>query len=120
MKRLDPDAVESGGRGVLVAFRVMKGSDQASANRFCKKFYGQDTSSHGGRYRYRRPGFLDDIPHRRLIRGVLVLREEDRDRVVEFLRGYGAEIHVRTVLLTQGDKEALAKRPIQQSQTGPN
>jgi len=120
VKRLDADAVDTRERGVLVAFRVMKASDQASANKFCKKFYGQDTSSHGGRYRYRRPGFLDDVPHRRLIRGVLVLREEDRDRVVEFLRGYGAEIHVRTVVLTQGDNEALAETPIQQSQTRSN
>ena len=120
LEELDPDAVDTRERGVLVAFRVMKGSDQASANMFCKKFYGQDTSSHGGRYRYRRPGFLDDIPHRRLIRGVLVLREEDRDKVVEFLRGYGAEIHVRAVVLTRGDNEALAKTPIQKSRTSPN
>ncbi len=62
-----------------------------------KRLYGQATSSHGGRYRYRRRGLLDDVPHRRLIRGVLILRAEDADRVAGWLRGLGAEVHVRRV-----------------------
>jgi hypothetical protein len=104
------DGTRTGERGVLVAFRVMKGSSHALTNQFCKKFYGQDTSSHGGKYRYRRPGFLDDIPHHRLIRGVLVLSERDADRVVEFLGEYNAEIHVRSVALTESDLEALSEQ----------
>ena len=106
MKKMDEG---TGERGVLVAFRVMKGSSHALTNQFCKKFYGQDTSSHGGKYRYRRPGFLDDIPHHKLIRGVLVLREKDADRVVKFLDQYNAEIHVRSVTLTKNDIEALSE-----------
>ncbi len=99
-----------GDRGVLVAFRVMKGSSHALTNQFCKKFYGQDTSSHRGKYRYRRPGFLDNIPHHKLIRGVLVLREKDADRVIQFLGEYNAEIHVRSVILTESDKKALSEQ----------
>jgi hypothetical protein len=72
-----------------------------------KRLYGQETSSHGGRYRYRRRGLLDDIPHRRLIRGVLIVRTEDAGRVVELLRELGAEVHERTVTLTGEDRQVL-------------
>jgi len=66
--------------GILIAFRLAK-YDKNRASELVKRLYGQATSSHGGRYRYRRRGLLDDVPHRRLIRGVLILRAEDADRV---------------------------------------
>ena len=76
-------------------------------SKFCQKFYGQDTSSHGGKYRYRRRGLLDSVPHRKLARGVIVLRTEDLDVVVEFLRDYTTEIHVRKMELSDYDEEVL-------------
>jgi hypothetical protein len=93
-------------RGVLVAFRL-SAYDKNRASDLVKRLYGQETSSHGGRYRYRRTGLLDGIPHRRLIRGVLVLREADAERVARLLREYDAEIHVRRVELTAEDRKAL-------------
>src|SRR2546425_3413092 len=80
--------------GVLVTFRLAK-YDKNRASELVKGLYGQETSSHGGRYRYRRRGLLDDVPHRKLIRGVLILRAEDADRVAGWLRELGAEVHVR-------------------------
>ena len=81
-------------------------------NRFCQKLYGQDTTTHGGRYKYRKRGLLDDIPNWRLIRGVLVLFEEDKDLVLNFLKEWGAETYVWTVELDDGDIKAI--RTVQQ------
>ena len=92
--------------GVLIAFRLVK-YDKNRASELVKRLYGQATSSHGGRYRYRRRGLLDDVPHRKLIRGVLILRAEDADRVAEWLRGMGAEVHVRRVELTEEDRSVF-------------
>src|SRR3990172_8757288 len=92
--------------GVLIAFRLAK-YDKNRASELVKRLYGQPTSSHGGRYRYRRRGLLDDIPHRRLIRGVLILRAEDADRVTGWLRERGAEVHMRRVELTEEDERAF-------------
>ena len=92
--------------GVLIAFRLAR-YDKDRASELVKRLYGQETSSHGGRYRYRRRGLLDDIPHRRLIRGVLIVRTEDAGRVVELLRELGAEVHERRVELTREDRVAL-------------
>lgn len=92
--------------GALLAFRLAT-YDQDQASELVKRLYGQETSSHGGRYRYRRRGLLDDIPHRRLIRGVLIVRPEDAGRVVALLEEMGAEVHVRRIELTREDREAL-------------
>ena len=95
--------------GVLIAFRLAR-YDKDRASELVKRLYGQATSSHGGRYRYRRRGLLDDIPHRRLIRGVLILRAEDGDRVAGWLRELGAEVHLRRVELTEEDEQHLGGR----------
>ena len=91
--------------GALVAYRLPAGSPNTAYGQLVKKLYGQETSAHG--YRYRRKGLLDDVPHRRLIRGVLILRREDRARVVRLLRDLGAEVHVRIVTLKAEDQRAL-------------
>lgn len=93
--------------GKIVVFRIMRHADQKTTNEFCKKFYGQETSSHG--YTYRRKGLLDDIPHRKLIRGVLIFRDRDVSKVTEFLKSYGAEYHVRVIKLKRDDVKALSK-----------
>ena len=86
--------------------RKMRNSE---ISRFCQKFYGQNTSSHGGKYRYQRRGLLDSIPHRKLSRGVIVLRKEDLDVVVQLLKDYTSEIHVRKIELSDYDREVFGK-----------
>ncbi len=56
---------------------------------------------------YRRKGLLDEIPHVRLIRGVVIVRTEDAQAVVDFLKTLRAEAHVRTVRLTEDDRRTL-------------
>ena len=31
---------------------------------------------------------MEDIPHRKLLRGVIILRKDDRDKVLDFLGSY--------------------------------
>ena len=94
-------------KGILIAFRLSE-YDKNRASDLVKRLYGQETSSHGGKYRYRRTGLLEGVPHKRLIRGVVVLREEDAKSVVRLLRELGAEVHVRRVELTMADRKALS------------
>jgi len=93
--------------GIIVMFRMPHKIPNNVINKFCKKFYGQDTSSHGGRYRYHRYGLLDDIPHCRIIRQVVIIRTEDAEKIVNFLKKYNAEIYTRIVNLTQEDCQIL-------------
>ena len=89
--------------GTLLAYRLKPPANPNDASLLVKKLYGQQTSSHGGRYRYRRKGLLDKVPAQRLIRGVIIVRSEDEPQVTELLENFEMEIHVRNVLLTQDD-----------------
>jgi hypothetical protein len=95
--------------GNIFVFRFKKKTEQKSINQFCKKFYGQDTSSHGGKYRYRRHGLLDNIPHIKLIGGVIIVKKDFAEKVTEFLREYNAEFYIREVILLHEDEVALRK-----------
>jgi hypothetical protein len=97
-------------RGKIVAFRVYKNTDAATTNRFCQKFYGQDTTSHGGKYRSHKHGLLEDIPHVKLIRGVIILPEKDLETVLKFLNEFNAEVYVREVVLTPDDERILGMK----------
>lgn len=102
-------------RGKIVAFRVYRKTNeaaknsQATMNRFVQKFYGQDTTTHNGKYRHHKRGLLEDIAHVRLIRGVIILQEKDLDTVLKFLDEFNAEVHVREVTLTPEDEKTLSK-----------
>lgn len=84
--------------------------DNTKLSKFCKRFYGQDSSSHKGKYRHHRHGLLDDIPYRKLIRGVIILRSKDLKTVEEFLGQYSAETHIRTIILADEDCKILGLR----------
>ena len=78
-------------KGNIIVFRFKEKTEQKSINQFCKKFYGQNTSSHGGKYQYRRHGLLDNIPHIKLIGGVILVEKDFAEKVICFLKEYNAE-----------------------------
>ena len=93
--------------GKIIIFRLPPKTKNTKLSKFCQKFYGQDTSSGHGKYRYHRHGLLDDIPHFKLLRGVIIIKKEDVEKVQSFLQGYNAEVHVRTIELSEKDRELL-------------
>ena len=74
-----------------------------------QKFYGQDSTSWNGKYRYHRHGLMEDIQHRKLLRGVIIPSKDDRDKVLDFLGSYSLTCHVREVKLTPEDEERLSQ-----------
>ncbi|MGC8496483.1 MAG: hypothetical protein ACP5NL_00555 [Thermoplasmata archaeon] len=93
--------------GIIVVFRLPKGTKTNQINQFCKKFYGQNSSSWKGKYHYHRHGLLDDLPHKKLIRGVIIIEEPHLDAVKRFLEEYNATIFTRKIILTEEDKKEL-------------
>lgn len=95
--------------GYIIIFGLPPKKKNVELSKFCQKFYGQDTSSHRGKYKYRRPGLLDVIPYRKLSRGVILVNKSDLDSVLDFLRTYNAHIHAREVRLTEEDRVIMQK-----------
>ncbi|MGI0068105.1 MAG: hypothetical protein ACREB9_06785 [Thermoplasmata archaeon] len=92
---------------VIVVFRLPPKVPNLVATKFCQRLYGQAVSSWGGKYRYRRTGVLDGIPHRKLLRGVVILRESDLAAVRQVLTEFGASVEVRVIQPTAEDRLAL-------------
>ncbi|EQD69408.1 hypothetical protein B1A_06922 [mine drainage metagenome] len=65
------------------------------------------TQVHGRKYRYHRHGLLDDIPHRKIGKGVIIIRSEDLERVKEYVRDKVEDIHIRIVELNVDDIDIL-------------
>lgn len=93
--------------GLMIAYRLKPPHNPNTASGLVKMLYGQNTSSHKGRYKYRRKGLLDTIPSHRLIRGVIVIRKEDKNKVLSLLNKFEIDIHIREVILTPEDIKAL-------------
>ena len=93
--------------GTMILFQFPEKTDHNTVNKFMQKFYGQDSSSWNGKYKYHRHGFMEDIPHRKLLRGVVILRGEDVPEVLDFLGKYSVTLHVREIRLTPDDEKIL-------------
>jgi hypothetical protein len=93
--------------GTMILFQFPEKTDHNTVNKFMQKFYGQDSSSWNGKYKYHRHGFMEDIPHRKLLRGVVILRGEDVPEVLDFLGKYSVTLHVREIKLTPDDEKIL-------------
>jgi len=90
---------------------VLNRAGHAQANRFCKKFYGQRTTTKGKRYR--RVGLLDRVPHIKLARSVVIVSKKDAATVINFIKDFsGVEFHARDVILTPEDRRALQEKKV--------
>lgn len=93
--------------GILIAYRLKTPHDPNVASALVKRLYGQNTSSHGGKYRYRRKGLLDEISSVRLIRGVIIVEKKNKKKILELLDEFDAEVHIREVVLIKKDLREL-------------
>lgn len=93
--------------GRLIVFQLPSGLPSAQRSKFHQAFWGQTTTSWGGKYSFHRKGLMDDIPYRRFSRGVLVLEPDHADQVTAFLKEWNAEVHVRRLELDETDKAYL-------------
>ncbi len=95
-------------RAVILVLWFPPKTPQPTQNRFSQRFYGQDVSTWGGKYEYRRRGLLDELPHRKLRRGVVILRERDLGSVQEFLTQWDINRETRAIIPTEDDVRALS------------
>ena len=93
--------------GKMIALSIGKGMTQNERNKFSRKFYGYTDRSRFGKYTYFREGWLGNIPHLKPVKSVLIVRQQDCQKVLDFLKSYNAEIFVRDVLLTKEDEVIL-------------
>jgi len=92
--------------GILIAFKLASELKEAEKAKFFREFYGYKDKSQFGKYIYHRKGILGNIPHIKLNRATILVRKEDRNKLLSFLREKG-EVEVRELILTKKDKRNL-------------
>lgn len=93
-----------GVRGALIAYRLGEVSP-THRSRFTHKILGQDRKV--GDRAYRRRGLLDEIPHWKVSRGVVVVAARHRARVVNELRRWTRDVEWWEVDLTARQERRL-------------
>jgi len=86
------------------------GLSKAKKTSFGRKLYGYTDKSNNGQYEYYRSGLLDEIPSRKLVRGVVIVREEDAEKVIDLTKDYGVKTFRREIKLSSEDRENLSSQ----------
>ncbi|MCL4356383.1 MAG: hypothetical protein M1460_00730 [Candidatus Thermoplasmatota archaeon] len=66
-------------------------------------------STQKGKYRYRRKGLLDQNPHRKLLRGVIIIRKSGLETVMKLLIEWDAVVDQRIIEPTEEDLKILGE-----------
>lgn len=96
-------------KGSIITFRLPPGTENRVMLKFVRGLYGQDSESWHGRYKFHRHGILEEVPHRKFIKGVIIVRAADVPVVRKYLDTYGAQCYVASVMLTPEDEKVLRR-----------
>ncbi len=96
--------------GIIIVFKNPK-AEPKTLSKFCREFYGYKDKSQHGKYFYQRKGLLDKIPHILInpIRTAMVVKKEDSEMVINFLKKYNADIFARKIELLSTDLNKIKK-----------
>ena len=62
-----------------------------------RALFGYNDHSNKGAYTYKRAGILKEIPHLRLLRGVIIIEKSKQNKVVDILKKYKAKYFIFTI-----------------------
>jgi len=95
--------------GCLVAFRLLGNLKPAERTKLFRRLYGWVDKSQYGRYEYHRAGLLGEIGYIPVIRGVFIVKREDKRKVLKFFKGK-AKVFSRQIMLNAEEKKRLYSR----------
>jgi hypothetical protein len=103
-KREKPENETKSMGGVIIVFKNPK-AEPKKLCKFCREFYGYKDHSQKGKYTYQRKGLLNEMPHIKInhVRTVIVVKEEDSETVINFLKKYDATVYARKIELSSED-----------------
>jgi len=64
-----------------------------------RALFGFTDNSNKGSYLYKRGGVLSNLPHIRLIRGVIIIKDKDSNKVISLLHSYKVNPRVFNITL---------------------
>ncbi len=80
---------------------------KSGVNTLFGKLYGYNTFSNYSRYNRQRKGLLEEVPSVRYEGGLIMVRREDLQRIMELVKEYGAEYRIWDVVPNDEEKKQL-------------
>lgn len=68
---------------------------------FNRVIYGYTDNSNNAAYQYKRKGILSQISHLRLLKGALVIKKEDMDKIKPILKKYKVKYEVYDIQIKE-------------------
>ena len=70
-------------------------------NQLRKQINGHNDVSHGGKYKYRRTGILDKIPHIKPSRSTIIAPLKESNKIIKILKKHNAEIKTYNIQINK-------------------
>ena len=97
-------------KGKIICYDLKSSNlSRRDIDRFLREFAGHNDKSHHGRYTYRKRGILDDVPHIKPVRCVIVVSNEESPQIISVLKKHKINTYIRDVALTGSDLKILKK-----------
>lgn len=96
--------------GKIICYNLKtSGLSRSDLDRFLRELAGHNDKSNYGRYNYRKRGILDDIPHIKPVRCVIVVSSKESTPIIFLLKKYTIDAYIRDITLTKSDLKILRK-----------
>jgi len=96
--------------GKLICYNIKASNiSRSDTDRFLRELAGHNDKSNHGKYTYRKRGILDEIPHIKLVRSVIVVSSNKSTQIINLIKKYGINAYIRDILLTEDDINKLKK-----------
>ncbi len=89
---------------------VYKPPDKSKSVQISRALNGYKDRSNHGEYTYQREGLLEKIPHKKLTKNAIILKEEDYEQMVRILEKYEAEYYAGKIEKKSETDIALSKK----------
>lgn len=66
-----------------------------------RALFGFTDNSNKGSYMYKRGGVLSNLPHMRLIKGAIIVKEKDSNKVISVLHSYKVKPKVFSIIIKE-------------------
>jgi len=72
-------------------------------NQIRKQLIGHNDTSHKGKYKYRRNGLLDKIPHLKPSKSTIIAPLKESEQIIKLLNKYNATIKIYDIQIKESD-----------------
>lgn len=80
----------------LICYTLGK-ADSTKRSLFKRELNGYKDVSNNGKYKYEREGLLQKIRHKSPIRSVIIVGEQDKNKITGLLSKYNAKYHIFSI-----------------------